>query len=87
LPNERPLGDLGERLGRMSGFARASRLVQLLIAALLAATLSACGVRGSLENPQSAVEKQTADADSGQGKKEGEAAKPHKGFILDGLIR
>ena len=29
----------------------------------------------------------TATADSGQGKKEGEAPKPHKDFILDGLLR
>lgn len=44
-----------------------------------------CGVRGSLENPDRA--ESNATADSGQGKKEGEALKPHKPFILDGLIR
>ncbi len=63
------------------------RLAPWIVAALLAATVSGCGVRGSLENPQNAESKQTATADSGQGKKEGDAPKPHKGFILDGLLR
>ncbi len=44
-----------------------------------------CGVRGSLENPDKT--ENNATADSGQGKKEGAALKPHKPFILDGLIR
>lgn len=51
----------------------------------LAAAVSGCGVRGSLENP--AKDTPTATADSGQGKKESEAPKAHKGFVLDGLIR
>lgn len=63
------------------------RLAPWIVAALLAATVSGCGVRGTLENPQTAETRQTATADSGQGKKEGEAPKPHKGFILDGLLR
>lgn len=60
----------------------------LLLIAALAATVGGCGVRGSLENPAKAEGvANTASADSGQGKKEGEAPKPHKDFILDGLIR
>ena len=46
-----------------------------------------CGVRGSLENPQTAETKQSATADSGQGKPVDAAPKPHRDFILDGLIR
>jgi predicted small lipoprotein YifL len=52
---------------------------------VLAAVPGGCGVRGSLDNP--AKDSATATADSGQGKKEDEAPKPHKGFVLDGLIR
>lgn len=57
-----------------------------VLAAIVAAGLAGCGVRGSLEKPV-AESQTTASADSGQGKKEGEAPKPHKGFILDGLLR
>jgi predicted small lipoprotein YifL len=59
----------------------------LALAATLA--LSACGVRGNLDLPPDAKAQQaaTASADSGQGKAEGAAPKPHKGFILDGLLR
>ena len=49
--------------------------------------LAGCGVRGSLETPRNAEVSQTANSESGQGKAEGAAAKPHKGFILDGLLR
>jgi predicted small lipoprotein YifL len=58
-----------------------------LVAAAL--TLSACGVRGNLELPPDAKAKQaaTATAESGQGKAEGAAPSPHKGFVLDGLLR
>ena len=59
-------------------------LVRLSIACALAATVAGCGIKGSLEAPES---KSTASAESGQGKQEGAAAKPHQGFILDGLIR
>ena len=59
-----------------------------ILAVGLALGLAGCGVRGSLETPKAANEAtETATADSGQGKKEGEALKPHKGFILDGLLR
>lgn len=51
--------------------------------------LTGCGVRGPLEAPPGALTKadERAQADSGQGKKENAAPKPHQGFILDGLIR
>ena len=48
--------------------------------------LAGCGVRGSLDSPGAKVDK-TATAESGQGKAEGAAPKPHKDFVLDGLIR
>jgi predicted small lipoprotein YifL len=49
--------------------------------------LGGCGVRGGLETPSEAKAENTAEANSGQGKPEGAAPKPHKGFILDGLLR
>lgn len=58
----------------------------VLAASTLAFGLAGCGVKGSLETPQAAPEA-TAEAQSGQGKDEGAAPKPHKGFILDGLLR
>jgi predicted small lipoprotein YifL len=64
-------------------------LLRNLVLAVSALSLAGCGVRGSLDAPQAAApeQNQTAQAESGQGKKEGEAPKPHKGFILDGLLR
>ncbi len=59
-------------------------LLRLSIAATLAASVAGCGVKGGLEAPQA---KSTASAESGQGKPEGTASKPHEGFVLDGLIR
>jgi predicted small lipoprotein YifL len=66
--------------------------VSYKIAALLLLTATAvagCGVRGSLDAPQasSGGGSQTAQAESGQGKKAGDAPKPHQGFILDKLIQ
>ncbi len=71
-------------VGLARGLARSG-----VILALLALGLTGCGVRSaSLQNPdKDKATSTTATADSGQGKKEGEAAKPHKPFILDGLIR
>ena len=66
------------------------RAIRALIAAALAASaLTACGVRGSLDLPPEAkaAESRTATAESGQGKPAGAAPKPHKDFLLDGLIR
>ncbi len=71
----------------MSAGTPISTVIPLMLAATLAAALAGCGVRGSLENPGKAETKSTASADSGQGKAEGEAPKPHKDFILDGLLR
>ena len=59
-------------------------LTRFLIAGALALTMAGCGIKGGLESPQA---KGTATADSGQGKAEGAAPKPHQGFILDGLLR
>jgi len=56
------------------------------LVALLGVSLAACGTRSSLDSPSSDADK-TATAQSGQVKREGEAPKPHRGFILDGLIR
>lgn len=61
--------------------------VCLLIATFLAAGVAGCGVRGSLESPDRQSGEKTATAESGQGKKEGEAPKPHRSFVLDGLLR
>ena len=60
-------------------------LLTLALAGLAFASLVGCGVRGSLEPPPGAAN--APNAESGQGKKEGEAPKPHKEFVLDGLIR
>lgn len=51
--------------------------------------LAGCGLKGPLELPPEAKAQNqtTASADSGQGKSEAAAPKPHKPFILDGLIR
>jgi len=54
---------------------------------VLAFVLAGCGVRGGLESPADAKAEATADAQSGQGKPENAAPKPHKPFILDGLLR
>lgn len=67
-----------------------TRAFRIAAAAALAGTaLAGCGIRGSLEPPPEA-ERTTdtrASADSGQGKPEDAAPKPHKDFILDRLIR
>ena len=53
----------------------------------LALGLAGCGVRGTLETPHDARAETTAQADSGQGKPEGAAPKPHRPSVLDGLLR
>ena len=62
---------------------------RLVCCTLLAIGLAGCGVRGSLELPPEAKaeQSQTAQAESGQGKPAGAAPKPHKPFLLDGLLR
>ena len=64
-----------------------SRVSMLGILVATALTVAGCGVRGSLEAPPSVKADTTAKAESGQGKPEGAAPKPHKGFVLDGLLR
>jgi predicted small lipoprotein YifL len=63
----------------------------VLIVFAAAAMLSGCGVRGALDAPSAAANGQpapspTANADSGQGRPADAPPKPHKSFILDGLI-
>ena len=62
--------------------------LSIAIAATLLLLLG-CGVKGPLESPaETKAQNQTsASANSGQGKAEDAAPKPHKGFILDGLLR
>lgn len=57
----------------------------IVLAAALA--VAGCGVRGSLEAPPNPQADSAAQADSGQGKPEGAAPKPHRDFVLDGLLR
>ena len=67
------------------------------IGAMLVATgvlLGGCGLRGPLQMPKedlfpetAAAAATTAPAESGQGKPEGAAPKPHRAFILDDLLR
>ena len=65
-----------------------SRLIRVAFGLLIAgALLAGCGVRGNLDTPKADGTPATATADSGQGKPEGAAPRPHKGFILDGLLR
>jgi predicted small lipoprotein YifL len=58
-----------------------------IILASVAVGLCGCGVRGSLDTPHEAKADVTAKADSGQGKPEGATSRPHKDFVLDGLLR
>ena len=70
-----------------SSMTQAPNFKAALLAVALALSLAGCGVRGSLQAPPEAKSEDTATADSGQGKPEGAALKPHKPFVLDGLIR
>ena len=68
----------------MSGLVKKSAV--LLLLPLL---LAGCGVRGSLEDPaeaKAAGEATSPDA-AAAGPKSAAGPKPHRGFILDGLIR
>ena len=65
-----------------------TRILAILGAVALASVTAGCGVRGALQAPPGEMAPAaTASADSGQGKPEGSAPKPHKDFILDGLLR
>ena len=51
------------------------------MAAATALLLAGCGLRGPIQlPPEEAAQQTTATAESGQGKPEGAAQKPHKGF-------
>jgi len=63
------------------------KLNKLLVCLVLSFMLAGCGVRGSLEYPAQSQAQKKASAESGQGKPRGAAPKPHKGFILDGLLQ
>lgn len=66
--------------------AMMGRFRVVLAFSALALALGGCGVKGSLETPKAQADA-TAEAQSGQGKPQGAAPKPHKGFVLDGLLR
>lgn len=69
-----------------SAMAGSVRTAAVLLAA--GVLLAGCGLRGPVVLPKAETEQQTtATAESGQGKPENAAPKPHKGFILDGLLR
>lgn len=75
----------------MPAFLQSKAKSALLILAV-GSMLAGCGVRGPVTLPKSdpnapAAPEATASAESGQGKPENTADKPHKGFILDGLLR
>lgn len=64
--------------------------VRIVVAVSLATlALSGCGIRGALELPPEAerTSDTSASADSGQGKPQDAAPKPHNDFLLDRLIR
>ena len=65
------------------------RLKPFVVLALLAPLLAACGVRGSLDAPAEAKATGTAVSPSAAdaGSTSVAAPKPHREFILDGLLR
>ena len=65
------------------------RLKPFVVLALLAPLLAACGVRGSLDAPAEAKATGTAVSPSAAdaGSTSAAAPKPHREFILDGLLR
>ncbi|MEO1609326.1 MAG: lipoprotein [Pseudomonadota bacterium] len=67
--------------------AKLIRYKKIAVCLSVGVALAGCGVRGSLEYPDQTQPAQSASAESGQGKEKGAASKPHKGFILDGLIQ
>ncbi len=60
----------------------------LIMAVAAAALLSGCGVRGSLEAPPEAraAGTNTSGEPEDPGKDSAATPKPHRGFILDGLL-
>lgn len=64
--------------------AKTAKLAMALL--VTGGLLAGCGVRGPLEYPKQQAQT-TAPAQSGQGKPENAAPKPHQGLILDNLLR
>ena len=64
-------------------------VAKLGMATLLALSLAGCGVRGSLDPPPEAkAEGKAKSAEAGDpGTNSAAAPKPHKGFVLDSLLR
>lgn len=71
----------------MSGVARP--LILGTLVAWLAGGLAGCGMRGSLDAPPEAKATGTAtSAEAGAaGSNSAAPPKPHRGFVLDGLLR
>lgn len=65
------------------------RPAHVVVAGLLALAVAGCGVRGSLEAPAEAkAEGKASSAEAADaGPNSAAAPKPHRGFILDGLVR
>ena len=63
--------------------------IAALVAAGMCLGLGACGVRGSLDPPPSAMATGTAKSAEASGTQPESAAppKPHDGFVLDPLLR
>jgi predicted small lipoprotein YifL len=76
------------RSSHMSRF-RPNAIIALAAALALAAVLGGCGVKGALEAPPEAKASGTATSPEAAdpGKDSVVQAKPHKPFILDGLLR
>lgn len=68
---------------------RSSLGIRLAVLALAAAGLAGCGVRGSLDAPSEAKAAGTAtSAEAGAaGTNSAAAPKPHRPFVLDGILR
>jgi predicted small lipoprotein YifL len=71
------------------GNASAARAARILFIAAWCAVAAGCGVRGNLEPPADAKAAGTARTPDAADAAGSSAAgpKPHRGFILDGLIR
>lgn len=83
-PPARVRPNFGISAVRMSSFGKSA-----LLGFALATLLAGCGVRGSLEAPSQAKAEGTATSPAAQGTAEDSAGpqKPHRPFILDGLLR
>lgn len=62
-------------------------LANLVLAVATALVVAGCGVRGSLEAPAQAEGKTSSAEAADAGPNSAAAPKPHRGFILDGLVR